>query len=82
MAMRILMAILMATEELTKLDLRLMEYIKKGDFETNKWSTPEAARKLGVKNADIYKSLHNIAKNARDRIYIHYKDGGIRISAE
>lgn len=72
----------MATEELTKLDLRLMAYIKKGDFETKKWSTAEAARALGVTNTDIYKSLHNIAKNARDRIYIHYKDGGIRISAE
>ncbi|MCD6461905.1 MAG: hypothetical protein J7L61_04090 [Thermoplasmata archaeon] len=72
----------MGMEDLTDLDKRLYEFIKMGDYETNKWSTPEAASKLGVPEDEIYKSLSNLSKHIKDKIYIYYKDGGLRIAAE
>ncbi len=72
----------MGMEDLTELDKRLYEYIKQNDFESKKWSTPEAAQKLGVPEEEIYKSLANLAKHLKDKVYIYYKDGGIRIAAE
>jgi hypothetical protein len=72
----------MAQENLTELDRRLYEYIKLNDFERNKWSTPEAARSLGVEESEIYESLANLTKHIKDKIWIYYKDGGLRIVAE
>ena len=72
----------MGMEDLTELDRRLYEYIKQNDFESKKWSTPDAAQKLGVSEEEIYKSLANLAKHLKDKVYIYYKDGGIRIAAE
>jgi len=72
----------MAAEDLTELDKRLYEYIKLGDYETNKWSSPQAAEKLGVAEKEIYKSLSNLSTHYKDHVYIYYKDGGIRIAWE
>jgi hypothetical protein len=72
----------MAEEGLTELDRRVYEYIKLNDFDTNKWSTPEAARSLGVDESAIYESLANLTKYMKDKVWIYYKDGGLRIQAE
>lgn len=67
---------------MSELDKRLYEYIKLNDFETNKWSTFDAARSLGVEEKEIYESLANLTKHMKDKIWIYYKDGGLRIAAE
>ena len=72
----------MAWENLTEFDRRLYEYIKLNDFETNKWSTPDAAQTLGVEESEIYQSLSNLTKHLKDKIWIYYKDGGLRIASE
>ncbi len=72
----------MAEEELSELDKRLYAYIKLNDFETNKWSTQDAARSLGAEESEIYESLASLSKHMKDKVWIHYKDGGLRISAE
>ena len=72
----------MGFEDLTELDRRVYEYIKRYDFETYKWNTPAAARELGATEQEVYQALCNLAKHVKDNIWIHYKDGGIRISAE
>ena len=35
-------------EDLTEFDRKLFEYLKQGDYESKKWSTPKAAKDLGV----------------------------------
>jgi len=72
----------MTFDDLTELDKRLYEYIKANDFQTKKWSTPDAARKLGVKEDDVYESLSNLTKHIKDNIWIYYEDGGLRVVAE
>jgi len=72
----------MAEKDLSDNDRRLYEYIKAGDFTSNKWSTPEAARALGLTEDDVYRSLTNLAKHIKDNIWIYYEDGGIRIVAD
>lgn len=72
----------MAQENLSELDKRLYQYIKLNDFETNKWSTPDAAKSLGVEENEIFESLANLSKHLKDKIWIYYKDGGLRIASE
>jgi hypothetical protein len=72
----------MALENLTELDMRLYEYIKLNDFESFKWSTPDAAKSLGVEESEIYQSLANLSKHLKDKVWIYYKDGGLRVAAE
>lgn len=72
----------MPQENLSELDMRLYQYIKLNDFETNKWSTPEAAKSLGVEESEIYDSLANLSKHMKDKVWIYYKDGGLRIASE
>ncbi len=72
----------MGFEDLTEFDKRLYEYIKNGDFVSKKWSTPETAKKLSMKEDDVYQSLSNLAKHIKDKIEINYRDGGLRIIAE
>jgi len=69
-------------EDLTENDIAVYEYIKENDFETVKWSTPMASRDLGLTEDEIRESLSNLTKHVKDNIYLHYNDGGIRISAE
>ena len=72
----------MPQENLSELDMRLYQYIKLNDFETNKWSTADAARSLGVEESEIYESLANLSKHMKDKVWIYYKDGGLRIASE
>ena len=75
-------ALEMADESLSELDKRLYEYIKLNDFQTNKWSTPNAAISLGVDEGQIYESLAHLTKLLKDKVWITYKDGGLRIAVE
>ncbi len=72
----------MALDDLTEVDRKVYEYIKAGDFEKQPWSTPAAATELDLEQGQVYESLHNLAKHIRDNVWIHYKDGGLRVSAE
>ena len=72
----------MGIEDLNELDKRIYEYIKLNDFEANKWSTPDASSSLGVSEQEIYESLSNLTKHIKDKIWIYYKDGGLRVVAE
>jgi hypothetical protein len=72
----------MAWENLTEFDKRLYDYIKQNDFQTKKWSTPDAAQTLGVAEDEIYQSLSNLTKHIKDKVWIYYKDGGLRIATE
>ncbi len=71
----------MAEEELTDLDKRVYEYIKLNDFETYKWSTKDAAKSLNVTEDEVYESLANLSKHLKSKVWIYYKDGGLRIAA-
>jgi hypothetical protein len=72
----------MAFSDLTENDRKLYEYIKGGDFVTKKWSTPAAARALGLAEGDVYESMSNLTKHIKDNIWISYKNGGLRVVAE
>ena len=72
----------MGAEDLTEFDRKLFEYLKAGDYEANKWSTPTAAEDLGVTEDEVYQSLSNLAKHLKDHVWIYYKDGGLRIATE
>lgn len=72
----------MAEDELTEADRKLFDYIRTHDSETRPWSTPNAARELGMEEKQVYESLSNLSKHMKGRIYIYYKDGGLRIQAE
>jgi hypothetical protein len=72
----------MGFDDLTDNDMKLYEYIKAGDFQSVKWSTPDAARKLGMSEDDVYQSLHNLAKHVKNNIQIYYENGSIRVVAE
>ena len=79
---RLLLLISMAYEDLTDTDKKLYEYIKQGDYTTKPWSTPAAAKTLGVSEDAIYQSLSNLATHIKDNIHIFYEDGAIRVCAE
>jgi predicted NACHT family NTPase len=72
----------MSFENLTDLEMKLYEYIKANDFQTQKWSTREAARALHASEDDIYKALSKLSKEIRDNIWIYYENGAIRVVAE
>jgi hypothetical protein len=72
----------MSFEDLTDFERRVYEYIKENDFQTNKWSTREAARILHASEDEVYKALSNLSKEIRDNIWIYYENGSIRIVAE
>ena len=72
----------MADDEFSELELRLYEYLKSNDFVTKKWSTPTAAASLNVPEEAIYQSLSDLAFKMREKVWIYYRDGGIRVVAE
>ncbi len=72
----------MSMEDLSNLEIRLYEYIKNNDFESNAWSSTDAATKLGCSEDEIYEGLANLSKFIKDKIWIHYDNGALRISAE
>jgi hypothetical protein len=72
----------MAYEDLTDNDKKLYEYIKAGDFQSKKWSTPDAASRLGMTENQVYESLSNLAKHIKNNIWIYYENQGMRIVAD
>lgn len=72
----------MAFADLTSKDRKVYEYIKAGDFETKKWSTPTAASALGLTEDEVYEAMSNLTRHIKDNIWIYYKDGGLRVVAE
>ena len=73
----------MADEEpLTEREARLWEYIMSYDFEGHPWSTPTAAEKLEMTEDDVYQALAELVRKQKGKMYMYYKDGGIRIATE
>jgi hypothetical protein len=68
--------------ELTEAERRLWEYIQKNDFEGQPWSTPAAAKKLKMKDDEVYTHLAELVKKLKGEMYIYYKKGAIRIATE
>jgi hypothetical protein len=69
-------------EPLTEKETRLWEYIRSYDFEGHAWSTPTAAEKLKMAEDDVYIVLAELTKKMKGKMYMYYKDGGIRIATE
>lgn len=72
----------MAEEDLTEADRKLFDYVRTHDCESKPWSTPNVSKELGMEEKQVYESLSNLSKCMKGRIYIYYKDGGLRIQAE
>ncbi|MAE38840.1 MAG: hypothetical protein CL969_04340 [Euryarchaeota archaeon] len=72
----------MAIEDLTKLERRLFEWIKKSDFETVPWSSQRAAEAFDVSEDEIREALAALTSKIPHNIYVHYNEGAIRVSAE
>lgn len=72
----------MGFENLSPLERKLYEYIKRNDFVTTPWSTARAAQHLGVSREEVYKALAKLTKEIRDNIWIFYHNGALRVVAE
>ena len=72
----------MAIEDLTKLERRLFEWIKKSDFETVPWSSQRAAEAFDVSEDEIREALSALTSKIPNNIYVHYNEGAIRVVAE
>ncbi len=72
----------MVLEDLTNLERRLYEWLKKSDFEKVPWSSQRAAEAFDVDEDDIREALAALTAKLPHNIYVHYNDGAIRISAE
>ena len=72
----------MADEELTEFDRKLYRYLVEHDFTVEEWHTPEVARHFGVSEKEVYESLSRLAKVYKDKVWIYYDRGRIRIAAE
>ena len=69
-------------EDLSLLERRLYEWIKKSDFESVPWSTQRAAEAFDVSEDQIRETLASLTSKIPHNIYVHYKDGAIRVAAE
>lgn len=72
----------MAIEDLTQLERRLYEWIKKSDFETVAWSSRRAAAAFDVSEDEIREALSALTSKIPNNIYVHYNEGAIRVVAE
>ena len=72
----------MAMEDLSQLERRLFEWIKKTDYESVPWSSQRAAEAFDVNEDEIREALAALTSKIPNNIYVHYKDGAIRVSAE
>jgi hypothetical protein len=72
----------MGFENLTDFEKKVYEYIRDNDFQTNKWSTRDAARALHMSEDQVYNALSTLSKEIKDNIWIYYENGSIRIVAE
>jgi hypothetical protein len=73
----------MAMADLTKLETRLFKWLclEENDFEENAWSTKKAAKAFKVDPDEIYEALAALTEKIPHNIYIHYRDGAMRIIA-
>ncbi len=73
----------MAMSDLTKLEARLFRWLclEENDFVENAWSTEKAAKAFKVDDDEIYDALAALTEKIPHNIYIHYKDGAVRIIA-
>lgn len=69
-------------EDLSLLERRLYEWIKKSDFESVPWSSQRAAEAFDVSEDQIRETLASLTSKIPHNIYVHYKDGAIRVAAE
>ncbi len=72
----------MVVEDLSLLERRLYEWIKKSDFESVPWSSQRAAEAFDVSEDQIRETLASLTSKIPHNIYVHYKDGAIRVAAE
>lgn len=72
----------MPMEDLSKLERRLFEWIKKSDFESVPWSSQRAAEAFDVSENEILEALAALTSKIPHNIYVHYNDGAIRVAAE
>ncbi|DAC24055.1 MAG TPA: hypothetical protein HA345_02285 [Candidatus Thalassarchaeaceae archaeon] len=74
----------MAMADLTKFEMRIFKWIclEDNDFVNNPWSTKKAAKAFKVDEDEVYDALAALTEKIPHHIYVHYKDGGIRIKAE
>tara|TARA_B110000263_G_C14893370_1_gene322821 strand:+ start:79 stop:297 length:219 start_codon:yes stop_codon:yes gene_type:complete len=72
----------MVMEDLSQLERRLFEWIKKSDFESVPWSSQRAAEAFDVNEDEIREALAALTSKIPNNIYVHYKGGAIRVSAE
>ncbi|PKK85556.1 MAG: hypothetical protein CVT48_04920 [Thermoplasmata archaeon HGW-Thermoplasmata-1] len=66
-------------DDLTPLDKKIYDYLCKNDFQANKFVGADAAKTLHCELDEVYVSLANICKHIKDKIWMSYRDGGIRI---
>jgi hypothetical protein len=72
----------MTLDDLTNLERRLYEWLKKSDFEKVPWSSKRAAEAFDVDEDEIREALAALTAKIPHNIYVHYKDGAIRVAAE
>jgi len=71
----------MAVEDLTEFESRLLKWISQSDFKKVAWSTPRAAKAFDVDEEEVYDALASLTEKVPHQIYIHYRNGSIRIVA-
>ena len=73
---------IMAVQDLSDFESRLLKWISASDFVEVAWSTKRAADAFKVKEEEVYQALAAITLKARDHIQIFYDGGAIRIVAD
>ena len=69
-------------EQLSDLEERLFEWLRRSDFETVAWSTAKAAKAFKVKQDQIYDALAALTKKKSKNIQIYFQDGNLHVAAE
>mgnify|MGYP001161235378 FL=1 len=69
-------------EQLSDLEERLFEWLRRSDFETVAWSTAKAAKAFKVKQDQIYDALAALTKKKPKNIQIYFQDGNLHVAAE
>ena len=72
----------MAEDDLTAFEDRLLEWLIQSDFEEIPWSSDRAAEAFKVSVEEIREGIAALTKKVPNRIYVHYKEGHVRIAAE
>ena len=72
----------MAFGDLTEFETRLFEWIRQSNFESVPWKAGRAAKAFKVSVDEINDALAALTSKVPHNIYVHYRDGAIRISAE